>query len=290
MKKATLILIAILFCLPAFGQSPPSELKQFNKDGLTFDYPAGWTLADKSTPQAQHLLLTRPGGSEVIVIIAYRDLVTSLPQFQAAQEAITEPYIKSVAEKFSPAGKPAVREPLCTEIGARNKTVAGNRLHGSFNQQPSTGEFYSFLMRQRFVNLTYIRTDKDAAQGDPVWETIRHTLKIESINPAAGQEEDSQDWLTSDILTGGVLNGKALSLPIPSYPTEARSAHVSGTVAVKVIIDEKGRVISSRAVSGHQLLRFDCEEAGKRARFSPTMLCGKPVKVTGIITYNFVAR
>jgi TonB family protein len=85
-----------------------------------------------------------------------------------------------------------------------------------------------------------------------------------------------------------VLNGKALSLAKPSYPAQARAAHASGVVAVWISIDETGKVISASAVSGHVLLRPVAVEAAKLARFSPTMLNGQPVKVTGIITYNYV--
>lgn len=89
-------------------------------------------------------------------------------------------------------------------------------------------------------------------------------------------------------ISGGVLNGKAISLPKPPYPPAARAVRASGAVSVQVLIDEDGRVISASAVSGHPLLRSAAEAAARAARFSPTMLSGQPVKVSGIITYNFV--
>jgi protein TonB len=91
-------------------------------------------------------------------------------------------------------------------------------------------------------------------------------------------------------ISGGVLNGKAISLPKPSYPPIARQAHASGTVVVQVTIDENGSVISAHAVSGHPLLQAVAVAAARGARFSPTKLSGQPVKVTGVITYNFVAQ
>jgi protein TonB len=91
-------------------------------------------------------------------------------------------------------------------------------------------------------------------------------------------------------ISGGVLNGKAISLPKPSYPPIARQAHASGTVVVQVTIDENGGVISAHAVSGHPLLQAVAVAAARGARFSPTKLSGQPVKVTGVITYNFVAQ
>jgi protein TonB len=91
-------------------------------------------------------------------------------------------------------------------------------------------------------------------------------------------------------ISGGVLNGKAISLPKPSYPPIARQAHASGQVVVQVTIDENGNVISARAVSGHPLLQAAAVAAAHGARFSPTKLSGQPVKVTGVITYNFMPQ
>jgi protein TonB len=89
-------------------------------------------------------------------------------------------------------------------------------------------------------------------------------------------------------VSGGVLNGKAVSLPKPPYPPAARAVRASGAVSVQVLIDETGRVVSASAASGHPLLQAAAVAAARQARFSPTMLSGQPVKVSGIITYNFV--
>jgi TonB family protein len=89
-------------------------------------------------------------------------------------------------------------------------------------------------------------------------------------------------------ISGGVLNGKATSLPKPPNPPAARAVRASGAVSVQVLIDEEGRVVSATAVSGHPLLRAAAVAAARGARFSPTQLSGQPVKVNGVITYNFV--
>ncbi|HEX8708485.1 MAG TPA: energy transducer TonB [Pyrinomonadaceae bacterium] len=91
-------------------------------------------------------------------------------------------------------------------------------------------------------------------------------------------------------ISGGVLNGRALSLPVPVYPPIARAAGASGTVVVQVVVDEAGNVIMARAASGHPLLQQAAVNAAKEAKFSPTMLSGQPVKVTGVLTFNFVSQ
>ena len=91
-------------------------------------------------------------------------------------------------------------------------------------------------------------------------------------------------------ISGGVLNGKAVHLVTPPYPAIARSAHASGSVQVQVLIDENGNVVSAHAVSGHPLLQAAAVAAARASKFTPTKLSGQPVKVNGVIIYNFVAQ
>jgi TonB family protein len=91
-------------------------------------------------------------------------------------------------------------------------------------------------------------------------------------------------------VSGGVVNGKATSLPKPPYPAAAKAVRASGAVSVQVLISEDGAVLSANATSGHPLLRAAAEQAARGARFSPTMLSGQKVKVSGVIVYNFVAQ
>ena len=84
--------------------------------------------------------------------------------------------------------------------------------------------------------------------------------------------------------------GHALELPKPAYPPIARAAHASGQVQVQLLIDEEGKVIAAAAVSGHPLLYGASVAAARNARFSPTRVKGEPVKVTGVIAYNFIPQ
>ena len=86
------------------------------------------------------------------------------------------------------------------------------------------------------------------------------------------------------------FNGRAVRLVAPDYPPIARSSHVSGAVVVYVTIDEKGTVDSAEAVSGSPLLKSAAIDAARRSKFTPTLLCGQPVKVNGVIIFNFVGR
>lgn len=88
-------------------------------------------------------------------------------------------------------------------------------------------------------------------------------------------------------ISGGVLNGTAISLPPPIYPDTARRMRTAGTVTVEVILDETGKVVSANATTGPTILRDAAVQAALKAKFSPTKLSGQPVKVSGVINYKF---
>ena len=88
-------------------------------------------------------------------------------------------------------------------------------------------------------------------------------------------------------MSSGVISGKATHLPKPIYSAAAIAVGAKGAVNVQITIDEQGNVISAKAVSGNPLLRPEAEKAAWKAKFSQTKLSGVPVKVTGVIVYNF---
>lgn len=143
---------------------------------------------------------------------------------------------------------------------------------------------------------------KPAATLPP--RTSLENLKLSAATPATGDlnsapVDASRKVLVADgdappaprplmkPVSGGVLNGKALTLPAPVYPELARRMRTGGLVEVEVIVDENGKVISARALSGPPSLCDVAVQAALRARFSPTKLSGQPVKIAGRINYNF---
>ena len=78
------------------------------------------------------------------------------------------------------------------------------------------------------------------------------------------------------------MNSKAIYMPQPDVGGDA-----TGVVIVQVLVDEQGSVVEAKAVSGPQNLQAAAVNAARLARFSPTLLMGEPVKVTGTLSYNF---
>jgi len=95
---------------------------------------------------------------------------------------------------------------------------------------------------------------------------------------------------TTQHVPSTILQGKALSLPQPMYPRIAKDARVQGPVNIQILVSEDGKVMSAQVVSGNPMLITAARDAAMRARFSQTLLNGQPVKIQGVITYNFVLQ
>jgi TonB family protein len=131
---------------------------------------------------------------------------------------------------------------------------------------------------------------KEAGTSPIVLTDSRSYWRGPEVTPPKREVEEPTPTLSTSVpktVSGGVLNGKATSLPKPPYPPAARAVRVSGAVAVHILIDKSGNVIQAKALSGHPLLRAAAEAAARGAKFAPTLLSGQPVTVSGVLTYNF---
>jgi TonB family protein len=150
----------------------------------------------------------------------------------------------------------------------------------------------------------YERLDLSVKDGGTVSLLDRNVVHPPTGSPV-DVEEDADDAAAEDAdadedaaaspspseegtVAGGLLNDKAVSKPQPPYPPLAKAAGASGTVTVRVTVDESGRVVSAEAATGHPLLRQAAVAAARQAKFSPTLRGGEPVRVSGVLTYNFV--
>lgn len=277
MKTALLIFVTLLL-MPAAAQDGAGH---FSKEGLAFEYPAGWTFADTGDAKLQRLMLTRAGGSNIILVFAQRELITTAMQLYGSRTTVTMPYITNIAHKLGLNGPPPPREAQCLSVGGR--PAVGFRMGGMLDGEPTTAEVYTVVLGQRLLHLVHVRADRDEAAGAAAWKTLLDTLKVEASSKPSPEADRIEQ-----IVAGGMLNGKAIKKPQPRYPPDAKSVRAQGTVTVQIVIDESGNVASAQALSGPVLLRGASEEAARKAKFEPTAVCGKPVKVTGVITYGFV--
>lgn len=170
---------------------------------------------------------------------------------------------------------------LCNLMGRRSNTNTNGNSR-------SSGEIAESSPTQSPAEERSSRTT-DAAPPT-ITQGVPRTAAPPSSLPAVNHNSAATKPPPPKTISGGVLNGKAISKPQPPYPAIAKAAKASGTVTVQILIDEQGRVVSAHAVSGHPLLQQSAVSAARQARFSPTLLSGQPVKVSGVITYNFVLQ
>jgi protein TonB len=110
------------------------------------------------------------------------------------------------------------------------------------------------------------------------------TVDAEDKSSGKAAQEESRQGREQD----EVVKGELIEAPQPIYPEEAKEQKIEGIVTVSIVIDEEGKVISAKVASGHQLLHGASKDAAFKARFKPTTVNGKPAKVSGAMTYNFV--
>jgi TonB family protein len=282
--------IALIAGLSAAAVQPQegTNTTYFERAGVQFELPAGWNVNESNLLGEQIVTIQPEGGSAQIAVST---IIVSSCDFQAEARKTMAALVERVARQIHSAA-PTKFSVTNTEVNGEE--IAGVGLRGVADNKAVTADVYSFRVGLRIVSLVYIRVANDEA-ASAAWNAVRTTLKANLTPKAFGvvaerRATDVGPGGPRPIISGGVLNGKAISLPVPSYPPIARQAHASGTVVVQVTIDETGAIISAHAVRGHPLLQAVCVQAARAARFLPTKLCAEPVKVTGIITYNFVAE
>jgi TonB family protein len=141
-----------------------------------------------------------------------------------------------------------------------------------------------------FYHVIIITTEGDKSTATYVWVSATDGQILKTEKEERKDDEVSVERSGQLPITGGVLNGNAISLPPPAYPSIARAARASGAVSVEITVDETGNVVAAHAVSGHPLLQAAAVTAARQASFRPARLNGEPVKVNGLLVYNFVAQ
>lgn len=284
MRKSLLLsLVFLLTCASAArvtrtaftrAQSQPPTSVRYSNEGLSFLYPVGWTGEEKGDAETQRVVVRRAGSNAFIEVASPRATVVTREQMKAAQERLWLSAAEEMQRRLGVRKLPAKDEYRCPPFG--EWPGSGVSLKGRFEGRSAKGEVYGMMAGGRYVNVSFFRDERDEQAANEAWKTVLGTLKVE------GQKDGKKEPVL-----GLIVNGKVVSKPTPDYPENLKAAGVAGQVTVKVTIDEKGDVIEARVVSGEPLLRAPAEAAAMRAKYTPTTLCGRPVKVSATITYNF---
>ncbi len=107
-------------------------------------------------------------------------------------------------------------------------------------------------------------------------------LAVSNAQPAAPTAPSAPVTIGGDVKTAKLISSVA-----PVYPALAKSQHISGDVKVDALIDERGRVTSTKVISGPTLLQQAAMEALKLWKYQPATLDGKPVPMHLTVTLQF---
>ena len=169
------IIVAIALCLltiSAPAQDP--NVKHFEKDGLSFDYPANWQISDQSTGQMQFLELSQ--GDVTIRVRSPREWLKTPDKEAHAKKLFQDQYVDSFATQFEQQGMQPKRSPVTTQLGGGD--AEGVRLRVVMDRQGGGLDSYYRIMSDRLVHLSILGSEKEIAKSAPVWDMIRNSLKI----------------------------------------------------------------------------------------------------------------
>ncbi len=92
---------------------------------------------------------------------------------------------------------------------------------------------------------------------------------------------------TAIILSSQGAQKRLVTSVAPKYPADARSAAAEGTLVLKAVIDETGKVAGLRLVEGNATLAPAAMQAVKQWRYRPYVRDGKSLPFQTIVIVDF---
>lgn len=166
-----LSMLTFVCCLIASAQTP----KNYNKGGLSFNYPADWTLTEDTGNDAQQFTLAKENSDVQIRIFVHTGRI-SPEKLPDAKKAFIDPYIAATAKQFVQMGATPEQSPDVTEIGGVK--ADGVKLAASLGGEAGAARIYWALVGQRVAVLTVFGPDKQTKQLAPAWDLVRNSLQV----------------------------------------------------------------------------------------------------------------
>lgn len=163
----------LLFVIGATAQDP--NVKHYDKDGLSFDYPANWQFNDSSTGQMQYIQMARDGYAE-IRIRTPREWLKTPEKEAAAKKLIQDQYVDSFASQLQLAQMTPKRSTGTTQISGAD--APGDKVRAVMDGEAGGMDSYFNITSDRLVQMSIIGSEKEIAKSAPVWDMIRNSLKI----------------------------------------------------------------------------------------------------------------
>jgi TonB family protein len=317
MRKPIIILLLLLSVVAALAQEPAAwpEVAPPNEE-FTVRMPASESKVSRVLPFGDELKLVRPvyevsaDGLHFMVVSFDKWEQKGQPELLKTFDGFSKGFEHSVRQSRERDGNKIESEAGFTLKGMKIRPyrVLMSGKEGVARLYEAPKHFYAVIVLgaaygdarvDRFLQSFKVPTGESEAKqpahgaDDPNALLTPVTPTPVSQTPQLAPPEDTPwpiyrpERLPRAPISAGVLQGKVISKPEPEYPAIAKAARASGTVTVQITFDEEGKVIAARAVSGHPLLQQAAVDAAYKARFSPVRLSGQPIKVTGLLLYNF---
>src|SRR6266850_6870644 len=126
----------LLLVVSALAQDP--NVKHFDKDGLSFDYPAKWQIEDKSSGQMQFIELAQ--GDVIIRIRTPREWLKTPEKEAHAKKLFQDSYVDEFATQLEQANMHPKRSPVNTQIGGAD--AEGARVRAVLDGEPGGMDSY----------------------------------------------------------------------------------------------------------------------------------------------------
>lgn len=250
--------------------------------GLTWDFPKEWTVADNAqkseSETGTRLVRLVPSGprSTESVELAYVDL--------------GPPNVENPAQQLDGKGWEAIEGHGYYTLGGG---VPAHRYdYKSNDPQPS----YLTLLagpRRNFGLRLFFR----ASSRDRIQELLNAalTMKIQPDWPSGAQGNPIPPTVPGSTpkrvrVSQGVSQGLLEHKVPPTYPTDARKAHVQGSVVMLGRIGTGGAIECLYVEEGDPLLAASALEAVSQWKYRPYLLNGEPVEVETQLVVNFELR
>lgn len=277
------ILIFTIFNISVFAQENSEQPNTFTSKELSFNYPSGWKITDKSTNFDHHLIVHKPNSEILIVVASPKKEITEPNKFILySDNPLISQYTSSISQTLSTSEKKVTQHNNC--LSFKNRKLGGNRFIGTYKNVKAKGDIYSIMMDNRIINLVYMRTENESSAGDLAWNEILKSIKVDDIE---SPKSIYTFGVKKNILNSMARKKAKIFLP-PKW--ERSGSPIRTEVIVKVVVDETGNVVNARAISGHPDFFKESKRSAKKWKFTPFLECGFPTKIVGNISFNFISE
>jgi Flp pilus assembly protein TadG len=127
------------------------------------------------------------------------------------------------------------------------------------------------------------------AGAPPVTPSVASKLQVRESAPEAELDASGQPkhHHTKGPNSGETIPPRIVAQPPPAIPKWAKGLDTDGVVTVDALIDEKGNLRSTKALSGPRVLQHEAERAVALWIFEPALMDGKPTATHMVLTVQF---